>query len=286
MTYFIKRLLCIKSIALLSLLAVGGVMAQTEPQPPVQDVVLSSPLKAMSFSGATGLFAIPTGRIGWEHAANFGIDIGAAYDVTQKEPYVKLAMSFVKWFEVSAIVGVPHITSSDAFANNLDTVIGAKFHFPLTRSALAVGGNLHLHREKIYHDDIRLAGQAYIAATYLGYFFGMSAETSFAVGYTFNTEYTPGLNIGLGFDIELAPNLFRHALHWIMDFSNFSYNNNHENTKNEFPGCLNTGLRVDLSVIPVLNKFKASIDLTGTNLLYKERSFVVSLLFGIPVVGN
>jgi hypothetical protein len=48
---------------------------------------------------------------------------------------------------------------------------------------------------------------------------------------------------------------------------------------------MNTGLRVDLSRIPALDKFNATIDVMGTDLLdHKQRGFSLGLVFGVPIL--
>ncbi|GHV48382.1 hypothetical protein AGMMS49546_38870 [Spirochaetia bacterium] len=63
-----KRISVVLVCAVLALAAVQGVLAQTKRPVPAP----SQALKAMSLNGATGLFSIPSGRIGWEEAADLG----------------------------------------------------------------------------------------------------------------------------------------------------------------------------------------------------------------------
>jgi opacity protein-like surface antigen len=289
---FLRRFLSLKRIAVilvsvvLALAAVQGATAQTKLPIPAP----SQSLKAMGLNGATGLFAIPSGRIGWEHVADIGVDIGTAYNFVKEDAFAKLGMSLFKWVEISAATDFQRYVSGFAdrnvyneILNNTDTILGVKVQLPTKRTAVALGGNVQM----INHVDYRTAGQIYLAATYPGSFFGMPAETSFALGYTFRKEYTSNIDFGMGFDLDLAPDIFQHFVHWVTEFSNFSYSDEPLGAEPFFRGCLNTGLRIDLSTIPVLSKFKLSVDLIATDLFDEgARSFVMGLIFGIPVMGG
>ncbi|GHV91008.1 hypothetical protein AGMMS50268_15110 [Spirochaetia bacterium] len=282
----LKRISIIFAFVTLVLVSVQGLVAQTKLPVPAP----SQALKAMSLNGATGLFSIPSGRIGWEEAADLGVDVGTAYNFNKEDPFAKLGMSLFKWAEVTAatdfqpyIKGYSHHNRYSEFLNNTDTILGLKIRFPTKRTAVALGGNVQF----INHVDSRTAGQVYLAATYPGSFFGMPAETSFALGYTIHEENTSNIDFGMGFDLDLAPEIFQHFVHWVTDFSNFSYSDEPLGAEPFFRGCFNTGLRIDLSAIPVLSKFKFSVDIMGTDLFDEgARSFVMGLVFGIPVLGN
>jgi hypothetical protein len=72
-------------------LAVSALSAQT------------SSLKGMSLNGATGLYSIPSGRIGWERTSDLGLDLGYHAIIDNKATHIpKVALSLFKWVELSA----------------------------------------------------------------------------------------------------------------------------------------------------------------------------------------
>jgi hypothetical protein len=273
-----------------------------------------SSLKGMSFNGAAGLYTVPSGRIGWGRSADLAFDFGVSYNFFNYNPVAKLGVSLFKWVEItSAFDFQRHIDGWSAkdngkHLNNTDIIIGLKVQLPFEKTAVALGGNVQLvnHGLEYYSgnldDDFRLAGQIYAAATYPGNFFGMPAETSLALGYTFFKGSGSNIDYGMGFDLDLLPDIFQHYIHWIIDYSNFGYSidsppneswpigggrngnfNSHDGPW--YRGILNIGLRIDLSVIPVFNKFKFSADIVATDVFddEKNRSLVVGVVFGFPV---
>jgi hypothetical protein len=242
-------------------------------------------LKGMTANGATGLFTLPSGRINWEEAADIGLDVGLNYDFVGKDPLVQMGLSLFKWAEITAGADFqPYVhtpgDATDRF-NNTDTILGAKLRFPIKRTALALGGNAQF----LLHDSYGTAGQLYAALTYQGSFFDWPVETSFALGYTFHQDPDSNLNFGLGFDIELFPDLLRHLVHWITDYSNFSYSVEALGPDPFYRGDLSTGIRLDFSAIPLLDDFKLSLDITAVDLMDKDsRSGRVGFLFGVPLL--
>ncbi|MCL2179714.1 MAG: hypothetical protein FWB83_01170, partial [Treponema sp.] len=95
-------------------------------------------------------------------------------------------------------------------------------------------------------------------------------------------------DFGMGFDIILFPDVFGNAVHWIIDFANFSYSDNawtnnltHGTGSAWHRGILNTGFRIDLSTIPGMNHFKVLLDLIFNDLFDAgSRSFTVGAVFG------
>ncbi|MDR1418999.1 MAG: hypothetical protein LBI86_01370 [Treponema sp.] len=255
-----------------------------------------STLRGMSLNGATGLYAVPTARTGWEKDADVGIDAGTSYNFISENPMIKMGISLFHWVEITGAVDLqPEIRS------NTDGVLGAKLQFPTTKTALAIGGNIQFLRNSDYstahvvihgfsqdiqfsrHKGYSTAGHIYAAATYGGEFFSWPAETTFALGYTFVEDNRDNIDFGMGFDLLLLPDILQRFVHWIVDFSNFSYTAQPLGTDPWTRGSLNTGLRVDLAAIPVLNRFKFNIDLMLLDLLDEDRSIVVGLVFGLPL---
>ena len=242
-------------------------------------------LKGMSFNGSTGLFSIPTGRIGWERSSNFGLDMGyhAIYSDTNVTHIPKVSMSLFNWLELNAAFDM----QPDGFItpnNGGDSILGAKIQFPLTNTSLALGGNFQslnvFNKNSTYRYH---ASQIYLAATYAGRFFEAPAETTVVVGKTFreNSNDT-NIDFGMGFDMILLPRHLGGIFHWITDFSNFSYSVESFGSDAWYRGVINSGLRIDLSVIPPFRRFKFVVDLLITDALDSNRSFAAGAVFGVP----
>jgi hypothetical protein len=261
-------------------LAVSGLSAQT------------SSLKGMSLNGATGLYSIPTGRIGWEKSSDLGLDLGYHMIIDDKVTHIpKISLSLFKWVELSGAFDVQPNNVYYSGSNSTDFIGGLKVQLPVTATAIALGGNiqaLNLGSD----DPIRYnAGQIYVAVTYSGKFFDMSAETTVVLGKTF-TENNSNSNIdfGMGFDLLFLPKVFQNYFHWVTDFANFSYSVEPIGADASFRGVLNTGVRIDLASIPALSKFKFVVDVMATDILddgssyMRGRSFSLGVVFGIPIL--
>jgi hypothetical protein len=236
-------------------------------------------LKGMSFNGATGLYSIPTGRIGWEKTSDFGLDLGYHAIIREKASHIpKLSVSLFKWVEIT---GAFDIQPGD---HENDLIAGVKIQFPLTSTAIALGGNFQALNPGNKYSAYK-AGQIYVAVTYAGDFFSMPAETTVVMGKTFIQDHVDSsIDFGMGFDLVLFPKVFDKYIHWITDFANFSYSNDPFGADFRSRGVLNTGLRIDLSVIPALNKFKFALDILLADAFDDDRSFSTGLVFGIPVL--
>ena len=244
-------------------------------------------LKGMSLNGSTGIYSIPSGRIGWERTSDFGLDLG--YHAIFTDGYAthipKVAASLFKWVELSAAFDI----QPEKFrgSNGTDFIFGAKLQLPLKKTALGIGGNfqsLNLGRDPGKYN----AGQIYVAATYAGSFFDWPAETTVVLGKTF-IEKGRGWNdsdidYGMGFDMVLLPDTFEGIVHWCLDFANFSYSVEPVGADSWRRGVLNTGLRFDLSRIKTLSKFKFVIDVLITDAFDDNRAFSIGLVFGVPIL--
>jgi hypothetical protein len=242
-------------------------------------VVGAQSLKGMNLNGATGLYSIPSGRIGWERTSDFGLDLGYHAIFRDEAANIpKLAMSLFKWVEVS---GAFDIQPGD---HQSDFMAGVKIQFPITKTAIALGGNfqsINAGNEWFSYN----AGQIYAAVTYAGEFFNMPAETTVVAGKTFIEHNTDsGIDFGMGFDLVLLPNVFDKYVHWITDFANFSYSVDPFGADAGNRGVLNSGIRIDLSMIPALSKFKFVVDVLVTDAFDANRSFSIGTVFGVPVL--
>ncbi|MDR1862997.1 MAG: hypothetical protein LBQ67_03655, partial [Treponema sp.] len=217
-------------------LAVAGLSAQTSPA--------SSSLKGMSFNGATGLYSIPTGRIGWERTSNLGLDLGYHTVFAHKKAghIPKVGLSLFKWVELSGAFDIQP-KNVYTYDNGTDFIGGMKVQLPFSKTAVAIGGNiqaLNLGKNTARYN----AGQVYLAITYAGEFFSMPAETTVVLGKTFIEDRTDSdIDFGMGFDLILLPKIFQNYIHWVTDFSNFSYSIEPIGAYSAYRGVLNSGIR-------------------------------------------
>jgi hypothetical protein len=250
--------------------------------------VSAQSLNGMTFNGAAGLYTVPSGTIGWEWATDLGIDLGLSYDFINKNPILKAGFSLFKVVEITVAEDFQPETlwvGDSRGYNNFDTIIGIKLQLPTTKTAIALGGNLQMlnHGQKSNSElNSWMAGQIYLAATYTAELFGMPAAATLALGYTFYENSGSNIDYGMGFDLILLPSIFQRYVHWIIDFSNFSYSMDPLGISAYHRGSLNTGLRLDLAAIPLLNKFKFTIDVIGVDIFDSaDRSFVAGVVFGM-----
>jgi hypothetical protein len=246
--------------------------------------VTAQSLKGMSFNGSTGLYNVPSGRIGWEKSANLAMDLGYHGIINNGMANIpKLNLSLFQFVEVNAALDIQQFESSDV--TSMDALLGAKVHIPLdTAAAIAIGGNIQfIDSQKRGNDN--LAGQIYAAITYPSTFFDMPAETTMMIGTTFRDgANNTSVDFGMGFDLVLLPDVLQNFIHWVVDFSNFSYSDSPWGVNAANRGSLNTGLRIDLSMIPVFNNFKFVVDVIAADILDSNRSFAFGVAFGIPLL--
>jgi hypothetical protein len=237
----------------------------------------SKSLIGMSLNGAAGLYAVPGGRIGWDQRADMGLELGTSYNFFSGNPMARAGLSLFNWVEITGAVDFQPKLQDKA---NTDAVLGVKLQLPTSRTAAALGGNVQFLTNLDRHS---VAGLLYAALSYGGEFFTWPAETSLALGYTFMEGGNNNIDFGMGFDMILIPDVFKDFVHWIVDFSNFSYSAQALGMSAWSRGCLNTGFRVDISALPALNKFKFVLDLMMLDILDSERSIGLGLSFGIPL---
>ena len=261
--------------------------------------------RGQSMNGSTGLFYIPSGRIGWDDS-NFGLDFGyrAVINDVKAAHVPAITASFMKLIEVSAAFDIQPDLNNEK--NNDDVLLGLKLRVP-TNVPIAVGGNfqfLNIGSSQKPEDSEMVRGtnhsystvQPYIAITYPGTLFSMKAETTLMVGKTFylDSDNNSDVDFGMGFDLVLFPDVFGEAVHWIIDFANFGYSDNAwPYYSAEFRGILNTGFRIDLSAIPAFRNFKILLDFVFNDLFddgnkhkgmqTSGRSFTAGAVFGFKL---
>ncbi|MDR1618407.1 MAG: hypothetical protein LBS06_05090 [Treponema sp.] len=279
---------------------VFGILFFAVPALYAQETGSGASLNGMSLNGATGLYTVPSARIGWERSADVGLDFGGSFNFIDHNGIAKAGASLFKWVELTAAVDfqpmdgtyslIPNTglrVSSDGDDFDNDAIFGVKIQFPTGKTAVALGGNVQLLSRDEHWNT---AGQVYAAVTYGGLFFSWPAEVSMALGYTITGENHKDIDFGMGFDLVLMPDVLNHFVHWVADFSNFSYSIDSMGTTPWYRGTLNTGIRVDLARIPALNKFKFAVDLMFLDILDDDdnqagrgRTFGVAMVFGLPL---
>jgi hypothetical protein len=228
---------------------------------------------AMSLNGITGLYVVPTARLGIEDA-KLGFNSGYHMNFVngKLEDLFQFNMGFNNLFEVAATyVG-------QAGDKDDDLLIGAKIRLPVSGSAIALGGNVAYNN--FGASGKHFGGQFYGVVTYQAELFGSQADTTFLIGKTFHEGETinSDIDFGMGFDLVVLPKYLDRFVHWIVDFSN--YGEIARISPNR--GSVNTGIRIDMSQIPALQKFNFAIDayLTDAFDAY-ERSFGIGATFGM-----
>jgi hypothetical protein len=260
----------------------------------------------MSLNGVTGLIATPTAYIGWEDYSDLGLDAGYHFvrgnewaPTNNRKAYIthipKLSLSIMKTVEVSfAFDTMSNWTIGSPKVNPYSILFNGKVQlFRSVSTSLSMGGNFQSFRDfplgsgKSPPKYAYTAVQLYLVASSAGYFFGMPASTSVVVGKTFGNEYLgigpTDLDFSVGFDITVFPVTFRNYVHWLNDFSNYSYSagwtTSGSTTKNR--GSYNTGIRV----LPLKNKdYKLAIDAILMEILDDDdRSFILGVTFGVAL---
>lgn len=269
-------------------------------------------VRGQSLNGSTGLFSIPSGRIGWERSSNLGLDF-SFHSIINTDDGVKtasipaLTASFFKWAELSLAYDIQpdvDVLKNNGEVNqeqNDDLLLGLKIQLPTNvkngkNPAVSFGTNFQFINIADSDENIDLiyrynAYQPYVAVTYAGTFFNMSAETTVVIGKTFysgDPENNSDIDFGMGFDLILFPDVLSPFIHWITDIANFNYSDNawpndlaYGRGASQYRGIVNTGIRIDLAQIPALNKLKFSVDLIFNDLFdHGNRSFTMGGVFG------
>lgn len=226
--------------------------------------------KSPSMNGATGLISTPTAHTGWEGTQN-GLDMGFHY-IGENDGYF-IPKFNVQLFGKWELGGAYDIQPQD---DSNDLLLHTKFHFNASGTDLAVGGNFQMLKWYGYSSNNY---QIYLAATYGGNFFSMPAETTIVFGKTFgdNAE-NRNVDFSMGFDLDFIPSFFQHYVHWINDFSNYSYSTQPGGADAGWRGCFNSGIRLALLRD---SRYKFNIDVLLLDALDHNRSFGAGAAFGL-----
>ena len=245
--------------------------------------VSAQSVKGLSHGGATGLITIPTAKIGWDDSVDIGVDVGYHLIFSDDPDMTHIPKVSVSLFNLAELA---FAYDSQGGADYADFIFSGKFNLPLRGTThLALGGNVQILNDSRW-ESRETAMQIYVAATYPGTFFGMPAETTVVVGKTLGSSAgapEDAIDFGMGFSLIFLPDMFRNYIHWITDFANFSYSLHSRGTNPTHRGAFNTGLRFDLSEVPALSRFKLVVDAQLTDLLDRERTFVIGATFGMGI---
>lgn len=230
-----------------------------------------SSVKGNSVNGATGIVVAPTARIGWEYS-DVGLDLGYSflYNGGDMDHVPAATLSFLRKAEIGAAFNIRG-------NSNFDLLYHGKFQFFREGgSSVAMGFKGDLTN---VNDTTDVFLTPYLVATYSGNFFTWPAVTSMMFGWNMLEagEITSNFAFSMGFELSLAPSVFKNYIFWISDFSNYSYATYSEINAGS-RGAFNTGIRID----PVKEgKFKLVFDLVGTDLLDASRGFMASATLGM-----
>jgi len=229
--------------------------------------------KSPGFGGSTGLISTPTANTGWEDT-RLGLDMGITYITEGEGDFIpKVSLQAFGKLEVGAAYDIQEDDDSN------DLLLHAKFRFYGSgSSALAIGG-VYQNLKQLDQDET--VTQLYLAATYGGNFFSMPAETTIVIGKSFGDLIgDEDIDFSMGFDLDMLPRLFKGYVHWISDFSNYSYNYYIPVGSSAARGIFNTGARL---AILKTSRFKFNIDAVITDALDNNRSFALGAAFGLAL---
>jgi hypothetical protein len=233
-----------------------------------------------TLGGATGLFTTPTARTGWD-GNQLGMDTGIAItDIGDGSTIPKVNLQLFENWEL----GVAHEMQGEDDSD--DMFFHTKFCFSpwnrkLTNTALAVGIN--------YMDlEINNQGytnyQLYLAATYKGDFFDIPAETTLVFGKTMGDDELAdddNWDFSMGFDMDFFRDTLDGYVHWICEFSNYSYTVDPYRNTTFSRGSFNTGFRI--AALKDHPRYKLNFDLMYLDLLDADREFGAAVAFGIKL---
>jgi len=227
--------------------------------------------RSMTLGGATGIIVTPDARVPFSNA-DTSVDTGVHYLQDGESIIPKVTVGLFKRWEIGGAFDLQGTNSNDV-------LLHSKLRFSPwasgnSSSALAIGGNY----QNLNNGGVSTTSyQVYLAATYAGTFFGNPAETTVTIG---STEFTSAVDFGMGFDVNFMPQYLKGFVHWVTDFSNFSYSRQAQGA-NVNRAMFNTGVRI--AVLHSHSRLKLNVDLLGLDLLDTNRSFSAGLNFGMSI---
>ena len=261
-----KKLIVILIVALISIFLTTPLFSQS--------------IKGLSLGGATGLITTPSGMVAWEGSTDLGLDFGYHFSTNrgfgENESIVNVVLTMFSVFETGITMDLQQ------GENETDVLVFGKYQmYNSGDSGMAIGGNFQVI-------DLGPAassqyGQIYLASTYAGNFMDVPAVTTLVFGKTFNINeaWDNSVDFSMGFDLSLFPGVFHGYLHWISEFSNYSYSMDSIITNASSRGAFNTGIRVEL--LPN-SRYKLVLDATLMDVFDTGiNSFTLGGSFGLPI---
>ncbi|RME90334.1 MAG: hypothetical protein D6767_06990 [Candidatus Hydrogenedentota bacterium] len=223
-----------------------------------------------SIGGTTGLITTPTANVAWGKSS-FGFNLGTHFIADKNNSITpKATIGIAGKAELGATYDIQDKESNDL-------LLHGKFRFHQSGdTALAIGGNFQSINYGPNFNDT--AGQIYLATTYGASFFKMPSETTIVFGKTFAPGAESNIDFSMGFDLNLAPSVFKGYIHWLLDFANYSYSIDPRGA-GAGRGIFNTGIRV--AVLRDSPNMLLNLDLMILDALDTNRSFGAGLAFGM-----
>ncbi|MCL1833138.1 MAG: hypothetical protein FWG49_01425, partial [Leptospirales bacterium] len=88
------------------------------------------------------------------------------------------------------------------------------------------------------------------------------------------------VDLSMGFDLDLLPQYLKHYVHWINDFSNYSYSTEPGGADAYERGCFNTGIRI---AALKEKRYKLNFDIIMTDALDHNRDWALGVVFGLSL---
>ncbi|MCL2025955.1 MAG: hypothetical protein FWG92_04025 [Leptospirales bacterium] len=263
-----------------------------------------------SINGATGLIVTPTAHVGWQGKNTIGIDGGYHLlpDHNGWGMVPKVTASFFGRGEVGAAWDAQFRDSPNK-KNEQDIWLHGKFKiYSDPCCAFAIGGNL----QWLDINNDRTEGrvfQLYLAYTFAQNIFNMPVETTFVVGKTMSVDRIKAgyrkrgnerqlyirtdkndpysrkgdIDFSVGFDFDLFPQYFKHYVHWVTDFANYSYSADPMGALPRYRATGNTGLRFIPSKAIAKNKnaaWKWNVDIYLMDFFDHNREWAIGTTLG------
>lgn len=237
----------------------------------MSSALYAEPFKSPNAGGTTGGFSLPNANTGWE-GNKFAVD--SAFHMIMLDSYIpKVSFQIIGQIELGAAMD---IQPDD---NGSDLLMFFKWRFYGSKSsALAIGGNFQWLDFDADGNEPYSGGQVYLVATYRAPFFKMPSETSLSVGYTFvePVKNYHGIDFGMLFDLDFFPKVFKHYLHFMVEFGNYTYSIEGAGAETG-RGIFNLGLR---AAFLRTKRMKLNLDVWSTDMLDNNIGIATGLAFG------
>ena len=271
--------------------------------------VFAESYATQSINGATGLIVTPTANVAWQDKDSIGKNDGYHLlpDFNGWGHVPKITASFYGRVELGGAVDIQYRDEPND-KHELDWWVHGKFRiFSNPCCALAIGGNFQWIDYGNDNTEGRVL-QLYLAYTFSQSIFSMPVETTFVIGKTVSTDRTKvgyrkrenerqlylrtdkndpyskkeDIDLSLGFDFDLFPQYFKHYIHWVTDFANYSYSVDPMGAHSIYRANGNTGLRlIPSKVLTESKNAKWNIDVLLLDFFDHNREWAVGTTIGI-----